>query len=417
MSIEGPRFQNLEGSFVENRERPLRGKVALVTGSSRDIGAGIAVALAKEGVQIIGNYREKTRRAEDVIKEIEKMDVYTEFVQADITVPEERQKLEQTLDKSFGGKLDILVLNTSGTAQTARQVCVSANNALVDEFLPQMNEGGKIILMQSVPGHFASQLRGLNKMPSFYDSIAEAKYEGEQTLRSRRSEFQEKGVSLVVVCPPEVEDTSNMRIFRRLDKSVSDKHAEISDMLGIPKTVTTKDVGEKVAELLKRRDLPMGYVELFGNVLDARSILSQWYGDNAIFVDTLEIIDENHGIGRMIVAKEYTRGHFNKKVGMSVFPGHIMTEAAAQTLGLIALNGKIDENSMPLFQGIGEVKFSKTAGVGEGLKINAEVNERTRRGFVGDATITNIQDEKVAEVTGLKALVVNKDVARRLLRG
>ena len=42
---------------LENRERSLAGKVALITGSSRDIGAEIAKALAIEGVNIIGNYR------------------------------------------------------------------------------------------------------------------------------------------------------------------------------------------------------------------------------------------------------------------------------------------------------------------------------------------------------------------------
>lgn len=404
-----------ETSFTETRERPLEGKVALITGSSRDIGAGIAIALAREGVQIIGNYREKGKRAEEVRQAIEKIGVYADFVQADITVPQDRERFGKALDESFGVKLDYLILNTSGNRETARQVCVEANSALVHEFLPRMNEGGKIILMQSVAGHLASQLRGLNKIPSFYDPIAEAKYEGEQLLRLRIPEFQEKNVSFILICPPEVEDTSNMRIFKRLDKSVSEKHAEISDMLGVPKTVTVRDVGQKVADLLKRKDLPMGYVELFSNVLDARSILSEWYGDNAIFVDTLEMVDENHGIGRMIIAKEYTRGHFNDKVGEEVMPGHLMAEAAAQTLGLVYLGGKADVNSMPLLEGY-TINLTKVAKPGDGLKIYPEITERTRRGFVGNANIVDMKDEKVAEVSGLKAVVVGKDIARRLLR-
>ncbi|MEK7534414.1 MAG: SDR family NAD(P)-dependent oxidoreductase [Patescibacteria group bacterium] len=404
---------------IEGRERPLEREVALITGSSREIGAGTAIALAGEGVRIIGNHRDpslgKAKRAEGVRMAIEQVGVQVDFVQADITVREDRERLGKALE-AFGGKLDFLILNTSGNAQTARQVCVEANNALVDEFLPRMNEGGRIILMQSVPGHFDPQLRGLGKMPSFYDPIAQAKYEGEQSLRARIPKLQEKGVNLLLVCPPEVEDTSNMRLFRRLDKSISEKHAEISDMLGIPGSVTIDQVGQKVAELLKRKDLPSGYVELFSNVLDARSVLSEWYGDNAIFVDTLEIVDENRGIGRMIVAKEYTRGHFNDRVEMSLLPGHIMIEAAAQTLGLTALNGKIDGNSMPMFQGIGNVQFLKTVRPGEGLKIHTELTEQSRREFVGNVYITNMQDEKVAEINGLEAMVINRDVARRLLR-
>lgn len=416
-SPESKRLPSGENS-LENRERPLRGKVVLITGSSRDIGAGIALALAEEGVAVIGNYHDKTGRAEKVKQEIEGGGGRIEFVQSDITVASDRKKLQTVLNGSFGGKLDILVLNTSGTAETAKQVCVEANNALVNE-LP-MNEGGKIIFMQSVPGHFDPQLRDLGKMPDFYDPIAEAKYEGEQLLRSRIKKFEENGISFLVVCPPAVSDTTNIRMFDRESKrkygvTATEKHAEISDMLGIPRAVAIGDVGQKVAELLKRKDLPNGYVELFGNVLDARSILSQWYGNNAIFVDTLEIVNERHGVGRLIVAKEYTKGHFKEKVGISVLPGHIMIEAAAQTLGLIALNGKIGDNSMPLFQGMGSVSFFKPAVPGEGLKINGEVTEPTKRGFVGNVNITNMKDERVAEITGLEAIVVSKGLARRLL--
>lgn len=418
-SPESKRVPSGENS-LENRERPLRGKVALITGSSRDIGAGIALALAEEGVAVIGNYHDKTGRAEGVKQEIEGGGGRIEFVQSNITVASDRKKLQTALDGSFGGKLDILVLNTSGTAETAKQVCVEANNDLVSEFSSHINEGGKIILMQSVPGHFDPQLRDLGKMPDFYDPVAEAKYEGEQLLRSRTAEFEEKGISFLIVCPSIVSDTTNIRMFDRESKkkygvTATEKHAEISDMLGIPRAVTINDVAQKVAELLKRKDLASGYVELFGNVLDARSILSQWYGDNAIFVDTLEIVDERHGVGRLIVAKEYTKGHFKEKVGISVLPGHIMIEAAAQTLGLTALNGKIGDNSMPLFQGMGSVIFFKTAVPGEGLKINGEVTEPIKRGFVGNVNITNMKDERVAEITGLEAIVVSKGLARRLL--
>jgi len=401
----------------ENRERQLEGKIALITGSSRDIGAGIAISLAEEGVAIIGNYRDKDKKAGETKEKIEAVGGKIEFVKADITVPSDRERLRTKLNESFGGKLDFLILSASGPS---RDINVVANNALVNEFLPQTSDGGKTILIQSVPGHFDLQLRGLGKMPSSYDPVAKAKYEGERSLIERIPEFQDKDVSLVVVCPPIVPETFNARRFDRESNkeygaTATEKHAEISDMLGIPRTVTTKDIGEKVAELLKRKDLPQGYVELFGNVLDARSILSEWYGDNAIFVDTLEISDESRGVGRTIIANQYTQGHFNEKVGMKVIPGHIMIEAGVQTLGLIALNGKVADESMPLFQGIDKTAFFKTAKPGEGLKIHGVVTELTKRGFVGNVNITNIKDQKIAEITGIKATVLPKAVAMRLM--
>lgn len=245
---------------LENRERPLAGKVALITGSSRDIGAEIAKALAIEGVNIVGNYRDKKKRADKVQETLRSFGVTSEFVQADITNEDDRKKLKETVENLFGGKLDILVLNASGPS---RDINVTAANSLVDMFLPIMPRGSIIVLMQSVPGHFEPQLNELN-IPEFYRPIAKAKHEGEESLRSRIKEFKEKGISFIVVCPPEVSDTANMKVFRyRYDALISDKQAKISGMLGLPSAVTKKQVGKKVAELLKQKDLPMGYVELF----------------------------------------------------------------------------------------------------------------------------------------------------------
>ena len=251
---------------LENRERPLAGKVALITGSSRDIGAEIAKALAIEGVNIVGNYRNKKKRADEIQETLRSFGVTSEFVQADITNEDDRKKLKETAENLSGGKLDILVLNASGPSA---DINVTAANSLIDEFLPIMPRGSIIVLMQSVPGHFEPQLNKLNMIPEFYRQTAKAKHEGEESLRSRMKEFKENGISFIVVCPPEVSDTANMKVFKRYDPLISDKHAKISEMLGLPNAVTKEQVGKRVAELLKRKDLPTGYVELFNIFLKA----------------------------------------------------------------------------------------------------------------------------------------------------
>jgi len=261
-----PHEINFPSEFTKGKEFDLSGKVALITGSSRDIGAEIAKALAIEGVNIVGNYRNKKKRADEVQKTLRSFGVTSEFVQADITNEDDRKKLKETTENLSGGKLDILVLNASGPSA---DINVTAANSLVDKFLPIMPRGSIIVLMQSVPGHFEPQLNELKMIPEFYKPIAKAKHEGEESLRSRIKEFKENGISFIVVCPPEVSDTANMKVFKHYDPLISDKHVKISEMLGLPSAVTKEQVGKKVAELLKRKDLPMGYVELFNIFLKA----------------------------------------------------------------------------------------------------------------------------------------------------
>jgi len=443
----GQGFDEKQG--LENRERSLKGKVALITGSGRDIGGGIAIALAQEGVSIIGNYREKGKRAEGVAIEIQQMGGYADFVPADITVAEDRERLKRSLEGSFGGKLDYLILNTSGTGETARKVCVEANNSLIDELFPQMNEGGVIILMQSVPGHFAPQLGGLGKTPSFYDPIAEAKYEGEQLLRSRIPEFQEKGVSLVVVCPPEVEDTFNMRLFRREDPLVSQKHAEISDMLGIPRAVSINDVGQKVVELLKQPNLLEGYTEFFGDVQDSQTALEKAYGTDQVYVNTFQRLDEQEGkkrgVGRLIVSKEQaTRtqdprcidsvsldadnpnhvigeltvtenhmvGHFRENSGLpKLFPGHKQIRAVVETAD-VGFPDKINQEDLHLHLiGFHKVEFRKPVISGEQIAIDVYFSEE-------DPNIANAQisvDKEIKMVIENMRLVLTSDMEKLLL--
>ena len=50
--------------------KPLENKLALVTGSSRGIGAAVAGRLASEGASVIVNYASSAERAHDVVKEI-----------------------------------------------------------------------------------------------------------------------------------------------------------------------------------------------------------------------------------------------------------------------------------------------------------------------------------------------------------
>lgn len=91
------------------------GKVALITGSSRGIGKATALHLAEDRVNIVVNYLNNSKGAEETVQEIRKMGYKAFTFQADIRNFEETQKLVNFTVEKFG-KIDILV-NNAGIVQ------------------------------------------------------------------------------------------------------------------------------------------------------------------------------------------------------------------------------------------------------------------------------------------------------------
>ena len=88
----------------------LTGKVALVTGSSKGIGAGIAERLAADGAAVVINYSRAEEDAEAVVGRITAAGERAVAVKANLAAPEEVQPLIAATVQHFG-KLDILVNN------------------------------------------------------------------------------------------------------------------------------------------------------------------------------------------------------------------------------------------------------------------------------------------------------------------
>ena len=96
----------------------LNGKVAVVTGASKGIGAGIAKEFGEAGAAVIVNYASSKTDADKVVNEITKRGGKAVAVQGSVTKKDDVEKLFAAAEKAFG-KLDILV-----------------NNAGVYEFVP-----------------------------------------------------------------------------------------------------------------------------------------------------------------------------------------------------------------------------------------------------------------------------------------
>ncbi|OPX84175.1 MAG: 3-oxoacyl-(acyl-carrier-protein) reductase FabG [Pelotomaculum sp. PtaB.Bin104] len=92
----------------------LNGKAAIVTGSSRGIGRAIALALAKEGVAVLVNYKSGASAAAEVVEAIQGIGGRAMVYQADVANPAEAEAMVKAAQAEFG-KVDILVNNAGIT--------------------------------------------------------------------------------------------------------------------------------------------------------------------------------------------------------------------------------------------------------------------------------------------------------------
>jgi len=89
-------------------------KVAVVTGASRSIGRGVALALAREGCSVVVNYRKSKDEADEVVNSIKEMGSKAIAVQCDVSKREDVENMFKATVNEFG-KVDILV-NNAGVA-------------------------------------------------------------------------------------------------------------------------------------------------------------------------------------------------------------------------------------------------------------------------------------------------------------
>jgi 3-oxoacyl-[acyl-carrier protein] reductase len=89
----------------------LKGKVAIVTGASKGIGAGIAEALAAEGASVVVNYASSKAGADAVVSKITKAGGKAVAVGGDVSKAAEAQGIVDTAIENYG-RLDILVNNS-----------------------------------------------------------------------------------------------------------------------------------------------------------------------------------------------------------------------------------------------------------------------------------------------------------------
>ena len=132
--------------------RKLEGKVAVVTGASKGIGAGIAKGLAAEGAKVVVNYASSKEGAEEVVAEIAADGGKAIAAQGDVSKAADVRKLFATTLKEFG-RVDVLV-NNAGVYQFA-----GLDEITEEQFHRQFNTNvlGLMLATQEAARHFGAE--------------------------------------------------------------------------------------------------------------------------------------------------------------------------------------------------------------------------------------------------------------------
>jgi 3-oxoacyl-[acyl-carrier protein] reductase len=139
-------------------------KVAIVTGSSRGIGASIANRLAAQGITVIVNYAGREAEANQVVADITEQGGKAAAIQADVSVPAQVAALFDQATTLFGG-VDILV-NNAGIIQPGLTMLADTDDGLFDR-LVSINLKGTFNTMRVA----AKKLRRGGRIVNFSSSV------------------------------------------------------------------------------------------------------------------------------------------------------------------------------------------------------------------------------------------------------
>lgn len=194
----------------------LTGKVALVTGSSRGIGADTVRYFAEAGADVVINFRNKAPRAEKLAAELRELGRHALVVGADLTDPASVAGMFEQVRAEFG-RLDILVLNASGGMESgmAEDYALLLNRdaqlSVLNAALPLLGDGSRVVFVTSHQAHF---IRTTPTMPE-YEPVALSKRAGEDALRELIPALEAKGVGFTIVSGDMIEGTITATLLER----------------------------------------------------------------------------------------------------------------------------------------------------------------------------------------------------------
>jgi len=198
----------------------LRGKRALVTGSSRGIGRAIALSLADFKVDVAINYLRNRSRAEETVAEIRERGVRALLLKGNVAKPEHVERMFDTIASEWGG-LEYVVSNAaSGVLKPASELTLhhfdwamhinaAALLPLVQNFRRLPSRGEKALVA-------VSSLGAVRAIPN-YTAVGASKAALESMVRHLAAEFAPEGIRVNAVSAGTV-DTDALRHFPNRDE-------------------------------------------------------------------------------------------------------------------------------------------------------------------------------------------------------
>lgn len=241
----------------------LDGLRALVTGSSRGIGADTATYFAEAGASVVINFRNKEARAIRLVDKIVAAGGSAIALGADLTDPTSVAGMLDTIESEWGG-LDILVMNASGGMESgmagdyAMQLNRDAQVTLLNAALPLLAPGSRVVFVTSHQAHF---IHSTPTMPE-YLPVALSKRAGEDALLEMIPILDAAGIDFVVVSGDMIEGTITATLLERANPGAISARKDSAGRL--------YNVSEFAAEIAAAavEPIPAGHTRLVGDVSD-----------------------------------------------------------------------------------------------------------------------------------------------------
>ena len=232
----------------------LKGKHALITGSSRGIGRGIALKLAEHGVNVAVHYYQNETAALETLAQVRERAADGFVVQADVLDPKQIIQMFSKVKAEFG-KLDIFVSNARPEAATffypPMEITLEQWNAASDsqakafllavhEAVPLMAKGGRILAITYAQG---SRTGGVQS----WVGMGSAKAALESLVRYFAVTLAKRGITVNAISPGWTEDSVLNSLPEQVQELIRNWHVRGWTPMG--RLGTPEDIGN-VAALL-----------------------------------------------------------------------------------------------------------------------------------------------------------------------